>query len=210
MLNRIREVARISPPGFIYVRIYPILDIEANGGVPDDAPVLFSKVDQRTLLKKFEADGLILMLTFDEDHNGAVMVLDRLDKDSDENPYEKSKELLKSYKKELTTDLERGILAIGGKSVSISTRAGKANYPLQLLRTLMKEPEADLQKGEILSDWAGEVFLSENDLKNIPRNRVYAAARVLNSKILEQAGVKDFIIYDTFKFRINPDYLNKI
>lgn len=209
MLHEIREAARISPSRGVHVSIQPVLDVEANGGVPDGAPVLFSVDEQVSVLEKFEAKDLIDLVIFDDDRRGAAMLLYKLDIDSDDNPFEKSSNLPRGNKKALTTNLKRGVLVINGKSISISTSAGKENYPLQLLRTLVKDPEKDWFKDEILGDWEGKDAI-EIDERDYPRKRVYAAARALNIKIQEQADIKDFVIFGISKFHINPQYLDDL
>jgi len=87
MLNKVRKIARINPAGYFFVDCVPHIDIEANGGVPDEAPILFSTADQIMVLKKFDQDGLLFGLKLDKKRKGAWTVLMNLDKDSDENPY---------------------------------------------------------------------------------------------------------------------------
>lgn len=211
ILDKVREKARISPAGFFYVELCPILDIEGNGGIPDEAPVIFSRADQVSILRKLEKDRLLFSIEFEKDYKGAWVALRELDKESDVNPYAQSRsgsELV--YVKPPHTDLGKGILCINGQSVSISTKAGKENNPLRLLKTLRKDPERYWYEDEILEDWEGANAKEYEQQGCIPRNRVYSAARTLNTKVLEGVNAKDFINFDTSKFRINPKYLDSL
>lgn len=211
MLNQVRERARISPAGFFFVSCSPVLDIKGNRGVPDEAPVTFSQADQVSILQKFEKDGLLFSIEFEKDYKGAWVALMNLDKDDDVNPYAQSQsgtELV--YAKPLHTDLGKGILCINGQLVTISTKAGKENNPLRLLKTLMKDPKRYWFEDEILEDWEGVNAKECKQQGRIPRNRVYFAARILNTKVLEGVNARDFIDFDTSKFRINQKYLNSL
>lgn len=86
--DMIREKARITPPGFVHVDCFQVLDIEGNGGIPDEADVLMRCSEQISILQKFEKDHLIFFLDIDEDCRGAWMALDKLDKYSDDYPYD--------------------------------------------------------------------------------------------------------------------------
>lgn len=87
MLHKVREKARISPAGFFFVDCNPFIDIKGNGGVPDEAEVLLSQLEQINILKKFQKDGLLFGVEFEKDRRGARVALMNLDKNSDENPY---------------------------------------------------------------------------------------------------------------------------
>lgn len=209
--NKVIEKARISPVGVFYVDCNPFIDIDANGGVPDEAPVLISKKEQVEILKKFENDGLTVFLNFDGDNKGAWMVLADADqKDKNISPYSNSRTGTQiGVEKKTGTDLGRGVFYLRGEPIQISTKAGTENNSLRLLKTLLKDPEKEWFKDELLEDWEGRQ-LYKKDLKEIPRNRVYDAAEKLNSKIQKSVGITDFIIFDTNKFKINPLYFRDL
>lgn len=203
--DKVIEKARLSPTGVFYVDCNPLVDVNANGGVPDDAPVLISNKEQTAILQKFEKDNLVVFLSLDDDYKGGWMVLADADlKDKKISPYFNSKTGTEIGEVKISkTDLERGIFCLNGEPIQISTKAGTENNSLRLLKTLLKDPEREWFKDEILEDWEGRV-LDKTSLKEIPRNRVYDASEKLNSKIQKQTGMKDFIIFDTSKFKINP------
>ncbi len=213
LLSAIKEKARISPLGAFYLSLVPIIDADANGGLPDGAPVLFSRSEQRDVLEKFQSDLLIWII--EQDERGAWIALCNLDIEADGSPYDASQSGTRLIKPpSMKTDLEKGVLVINEKPVFLSTKAGKENNPLRLLKTLMKEPDRYWFADEILVDW--EQFADKNDVKElkkqkrIPRNRVYNAARALNTKVLDKSDTHDFIEYDTAKYRINPKYLGSL
>lgn len=87
MLNKVREKARISPPGAFYVDCLTVKE-GIEGIPPDDAPVLISKADQVNLLRKFAKDNLLLGVEFEDDFRRAIVLPMNLDIHSDENPYD--------------------------------------------------------------------------------------------------------------------------
>lgn len=209
LLNAIKEKARISPSGAFYLLLTPLIDVSENGGLPDGAPVIFSLSEQRGVLEKFESDMLIWIM--EQDERGAWIVLLNLDIEADGSPYDSSQSgtlLVKPYS--LKTDMEKGVLVVNEKPVFISTKGGKENNPLRLLKTLMKEPEKYWFEDEILEDWEGKHYEVRRQQGLIPRNRVYHAARALNAKILDRSNTRDFIDHDTAKYRINPKYLGSL
>lgn len=115
MLQKVRGKARISPAGFFYIDCSPYIDIEANGGAPDDAPVLFSQADKVSTLRKFEADGLLFGVEFEKNYKGAWVALMNLDKDSDVNPYNNNGEA-NNGKQTIETAVQGGILAINERT----------------------------------------------------------------------------------------------
>jgi hypothetical protein len=205
LIHEIKERARISPHGAFHLPITYVLG--------EGLAIIFSEKEQREVLEKFQVDGLIWII--EQDKEGAWVALINLDADSDESPYAGSQsgtQLIQPYV--LKTNLEKGLLSINGKSVFISTKAGKENNPLRLLKTLTKSSQKYWYEDEILADWEqvidkdGAKYLRKQ--KRIPRHRVYHAARDLNTKILKDAGVRDFIEHDTSKYRINPLYLGSL
>lgn len=87
MLHKVRERARISPAGFFYVDCAPIVDLDANGGIPDDAPEILSRADQVNILQKFQNDNLLFGVEFEKEYKGAWVAIMNLDIESEENPY---------------------------------------------------------------------------------------------------------------------------
>lgn len=209
-LTEILEVARINPIGLIFIEYIPILDIEGNGGIPDEAPIIISATEKRNMLFKFEQDGLIM--TFGEENNhrgnprGAWIALTGIDRDQTVSPYSLSKSGTQIVDED--TDLDRGVLRVENQLVQLSTKAGKENNPLRLVKTLMKEPSKYWFEDEILEDWDGVGF--ETRKSQMPKNQIYHSAKNLNKKIQEVTGISDYIEHDTSKFRINPKYLNNL
>lgn len=203
------ESTRLRSDGFFYLKCYPTIDIEANNGIPDDAPIIFSTGDKVAILQKFEKDDLIIFLNYDEKNKTATgFITDMSLKEQDACPYSFSRSgsvLMKKPK--IKTNLNLGILIIDGITVEISSKAGIENNPLRLLKTLAKEPDKVWYKDEIIEDWEGKV-LDVATFKRIPRNRVYSSAKSLNNKIGQKTNLKDFILFDTHKFQINPKYVD--
>lgn len=209
LLNAIKEKARISPLGAFYLPLIPLIDVSENGGLPDGAPVIFSRDEQRDVLEKFESDLLIWIM--EQDERGAWIALTNLDIESDSSPYDASQSgtlLIKPYS--MKTALDKGVLVINEKPVFICAKGGKENNPLRLLKTLMKEPGRYWFEDEILEDWEGELYEEQRLQGRIPRNRIYHAARALNTKVLDASDVHDFIECNTAKYRINPKYLGSL
>jgi hypothetical protein len=76
--NIILEKAKISPRGFISISINSFTTeelVELNGGVPDGAPYAMTKMDHINILKKFEQEGLIAFLSFDEQYKFATFAV---------------------------------------------------------------------------------------------------------------------------------------
>lgn len=69
--NVIREQAEISPDGSFYYALATVVDIEANGGIPDEAPILISKSDQWSIIQKLEKEGFIKAARLQDDKKGA-------------------------------------------------------------------------------------------------------------------------------------------
>lgn len=99
-------------------------------------------------------------------------------------------------------DAKRGVLYFAGKQIELSKK-GKETDAVLLLKTLLKE-ESDEWKhnDEILEDW-GYNF---DDLKKVPKNKVYFAGQKINNAVAIKAQIEDFIECNTSKARINPKY----
>ena len=210
--DRVIERARISPVGFFYIRCTPLIDIELNKGIPDDAPIVISREEQLSIIRKFEEDGLLLFVDYKSDKDGVWAALsDPEIKDKNGSPYIFSTTGTQIEPEEkTTTNLGKGVLCIKGKEVRVGTKSGAETNSLMLLKTLMKEPERPWFKDEIYEDWENGNPIYKEDLDKVPQNRLYNAARALNVTILEQSGVKDFIEFDTKKFQINQRYLRDL
>lgn len=154
MLHKVREKARISPTGFFYVDCNPFVDIEGNRGVPDEAPVLLSQLEQINLLKKFEKDNLLYSVEFEKDHKGAWVALMNLDKDSDVNPYDNNGEVNKS-KQTTEVVVQGGILAINEKTgyVRLNTVEKTLNHTgweFKIILTLIKNDNHQATYSELI------------------------------------------------------------
>lgn len=119
MLNKIREVARISPSGYFYVDCSPLVDIEKNGGIPDEAPVLISQMEQVSLLKKFQKDNLIFSIEFDKDYKKALIALMDLEIENDDNPYLYKNKKKKVNENEIKVSVRGGLLYVNERTGSI-------------------------------------------------------------------------------------------
>jgi len=73
--NKIIEAGTLSPTGMFYVDCAPLIDIETNNGIPDDAPEIISKVDQVRILQKLHTEGRLVKVDFVDNHKGAWVVL---------------------------------------------------------------------------------------------------------------------------------------
>lgn len=62
----ITEKAKISPSGSFFVQLADVVDLEATGGIPDEAPVLFSNKEQWSVIQKLEEEGFIKNVQRDE------------------------------------------------------------------------------------------------------------------------------------------------
>lgn len=154
MLQKVRGKARISPVGFFYVDCSPHIDIEENGGVPDDAPVLFSRADQVSTLRKFKEDGLLFGVEFEKDYKGAWVALMNLDKDSDINPYDNNGEVSKN-KQTIEVAVQGGVLAINERTGYIKLNKIEKNLNLsgrefKVILTLIKNDNHQATYSELI------------------------------------------------------------
>lgn len=115
-------------------------------------------------------------------------------------------EMTSNYKKENPENIfekydeSQNILFFAGKEIELSKKK-KQTDPVLLIKTLLQEPERYWHKDEITDDWG------YNDEDEIKKNKLYYAARKLNSLVQLKTGIEDFIDHNTDKFRINPKYL---
>ena len=65
--KRIKEVAETHPSGTVDIELVPVVDLEANGGIPDDAPVLLSRKEQWAIIQKLGEEGFVENIELDED-----------------------------------------------------------------------------------------------------------------------------------------------
>lgn len=152
MLDKVREKARISPTGVFHVEC--VTYVYSENGVPFEDMVLLSRSEQMIILKKFESDGLLFFVEPDTDGRGAMVALQNLDKDSDENPYEKTPVL--------KVELKAGTLSLNELTGDVSLNERKATFTpkgrqYKFLHTLMTSKDyqanyADLITGENTKD----------------------------------------------------------
>ena len=102
-------------------------------------------------------------------------------------------------------DRAKGILYFAGTEVVIS-KGGKETFAIQLLDALQKSLGQFLFEDEILTDWG----YTDDEQKQLPKNRVYHAALKANEEVQKATRVTDFIEHTTDKFRINPKYLKSL
>lgn len=65
----IQDVSETHPSGTFHIQLADVIttqDLEANGGIPDDAPVSLSRKEQRAIIKKLEEEGFVENVEFDE------------------------------------------------------------------------------------------------------------------------------------------------
>jgi len=91
-------------------------------------------------------------------------------------------------------------IMLSGRSIPLS-RARRETDPVLFMRTLSKQPHKTWFDDEILEDWEMQPI----DCK---KNKVYQTARRLNDVVGQAIGTRDFILYSTRKFTINPKYLS--
>lgn len=62
----ILEEAEINPSGLFRFDLYNVRDIDANGGIPDEAPLLISKKEQWSIIQKLEEEGFVKNVSLDD------------------------------------------------------------------------------------------------------------------------------------------------
>lgn len=73
--KRIKERAATHPSGAFLLELMTVVDAEANGGIPDDAPVLLSRKEQWSIIRKLEEEGFVRNVQFDEKGRGVRLEL---------------------------------------------------------------------------------------------------------------------------------------
>ena len=68
----IKEQAEISPPGLFCIELADFVDLEATGGIPDEAPVLMPISEQKSVIKRLEAEGFVANVREDKDNGRRV------------------------------------------------------------------------------------------------------------------------------------------
>jgi hypothetical protein len=68
----ITEEAELNPSGLFSLDLITLFDIEANGGIPDEAPVLISKKEQWSIIQKLEEKGFIKNVSLDKNKKNRV------------------------------------------------------------------------------------------------------------------------------------------
>lgn len=96
------------------------------------------------------------------------------------------------------------ILIIGSHEIDLKNHANDSN-PIRLLKTLLKDPQREWDKEEIYQEWG----MTEEDIENASKNKLYNAGRDLNEKIAQGSGIKDFIKISRLTAQILPKYLRK-
>ncbi len=114
-------------------------------------------------------------------------------------------EITNSFRKDNPTitfdgfDPKNSLLKFAGKEIELSKKKKKTDAVL-LVETLSKEPDRYWHKDEIEEDWG---YFE----KDAAKNKVYYAARSINTAVRLETGIEDLIEGGTKKFRINPKYL---
>jgi hypothetical protein len=65
----IQDASETHPSGAFHIQLADVItteDLEANGGIPDDAPVSLSRKEQRAIIQKLEEEGFVANVEFDE------------------------------------------------------------------------------------------------------------------------------------------------
>lgn len=152
MLNQIREKARISPKGFLPIRVASLLYYDEATGMVDEDAVLFSASEQLTVLRKLQDDGLIHLWDFDADKRVALVVLDELDITTDKSPYETvaEPEFLETTTigGELILNIRTGKIKYNGVHAELNPNSQEFNA----LSSMMKSPDGLLSYTDFLGE----------------------------------------------------------
>ena len=76
--KRIKEVSETHPSGAFYIELVSVVsaaDVEANGGVPDEAPIVLSRKEQWAIVQKLEEEGFVQNVKLDEKKQGVWLEL---------------------------------------------------------------------------------------------------------------------------------------
>ncbi len=99
-------------------------------------------------------------------------------------------------------DEKHHLLKFAGKEIELSKK-GKETDAVLLMRTLLTAKNDEWKHNdEILSDWG----LTDEDMKKVPKNKVYFAGQKINNAVALKTQIADFIECNTSKARINPKY----
>ncbi len=94
------------------------------------------------------------------------------------------------------------LLKFAGQEIELAKK-GKETDAVLLLKTLIGAKNAEWKHNdEILNDWG----YNDEDIKGLPKNKVYFAGQKINNAIALKTQIKDFVECNTFKARINPKY----
>jgi len=89
--NMIREKAEISPAGPFCIDLFDVLNIEANGGIPDEAPVLMWISEEKSIIKKLEEEEFIKNVQWDKENKRKVWLeIIKNEKDEENSCYSAS------------------------------------------------------------------------------------------------------------------------
>lgn len=126
-------------------------------------------------------------------------------------PHESFKELVYSdYRKEnpktlvLWFDNKTDTLTFWKKKIQFS-KGKKETDSVLLVRSLMKAENSEyLHEDEILTEWGYQEW---EEQKKLPKNKVYSACQKVQNTMKMEAGIGDFLEFNTSKVRINPQYM---
>jgi hypothetical protein len=76
--NAIDEKVQISPKGSVYLRLYTLTEYE-------EGPILLSRGEQQSIIKKLEEDGYIKNVIFDDDGCSVWVELNEQPKEQKKN-----------------------------------------------------------------------------------------------------------------------------
>ena len=117
-------------------------------------------------------------------------------------------EINDKYKKDNPTnifekfDAKKGLLKFAGKEIELSKK-GKETDAVLLLKSLLIANGTDWKyNDEILNEWG----YHDDELKDMPKNKVYFAGHKINNAVALITQIDDFIECNTTKARINPKY----
>ncbi|MFZ4500586.1 MAG: hypothetical protein ACOYMZ_03830 [Minisyncoccia bacterium] len=109
---------------------------------------------------------------------------------------ENKSEQVWSYDKKYRT------LNFAGKEIELSKKGKETDAVLILESLIDVENDEWKHNDEILNEWG----YNDDDIKNVPKNKIYFAGKKVNNAVALKTQVDDFIEYNTSKARINPKY----
>jgi hypothetical protein len=76
--KHIQEEAETHPSGAFHIELVEVVlaaDVEANGGIPDEAPISLSRKEQWSIIQKLEEEGFVQNIELDDDGRGVRLEL---------------------------------------------------------------------------------------------------------------------------------------